>query len=95
MWIRLGRARRGTNEPAHEFAVSSVDEEHKDEQRDKEHRGVGVRGQEGRLESTVHGVGDHTPRDEERGQVEVHPREGVHGGSTTEEKHGGNDDVGQ
>ena len=55
---------------------------------------MGVRGEEGRLQPAVHSVGDHTPRDEERGYVEVHPRESVHGGSTTKEEHGGNDDVG-
>lgn len=81
--------------PADVLAGSSVDDEHEDKQGDEEYGCVGVRGKERRLEATVHGVGDHTPRDKEGGEVEVDAGERVHGGGTSKEEHGCHDDVGQ
>lgn len=56
---------------------------------------MGVRRHEGGLESTGRSVGNHAPRDEERGQVKVHAGQRVHGGGAAEQKHGGHNDIGQ
>ena len=65
-----------------------VDEDGEDD------RGVDVGGQEGRLEATSHGVRDDTERDQETSGSRAHTSERVHGGGTTEDKHGRDDDVG-
>lgn len=79
--------------PSDVFVRTGVDNEHEDEESNKQDGGMGVRCQEGCLEPTGRGVGNHTPWDEEGRKVEVHAGQCVHGGGATEQKHGCHDDV--
>ncbi len=53
-----------------------------------------VAGQESCLESTSKSVDDDAERDQEAGGIQVHAGQRVHHGGTTQQKHGGDDDVG-
>ena len=66
-----------------------------DRQHDEDDRRVDVGRHEGGLQAARRGVQDHAPRDQERRQVDVHAREGVHRRRTAQQQHGGHDDVGQ
>jgi len=55
---------------------------------------VEVTGNEGGLETAGAGVKDNTPGDQEGRETVIDTGEGLDGGSATEQKHRGNDDVG-
>ena len=55
---------------------------------------VEVTGDEGSLETAGTGVKDDTPGDQEGRKTVIHTGKGLNGGSATEQKHRGNDDVG-
>ena len=71
-----------------------VDEEDHGNQHSKDNDSVDVRGQESSLETTGGSVQNDTPGDKERSKTVVDTSQGFDGGGTTEQKHGGHDNVG-
>jgi len=78
-----------------EFGVAGVHDVDEGNENGENDRGVDVRRQEGRLETTRHGVRDDTERDQETSDGRVHAGERVDGGGTTEHEHRRHDDVGE
>lgn len=69
------------------------EEDHCDQNGEDDNR-VDVTGQESSLETTGGSVENDTPGNQKGRKTVVHSRKGLNGGSATQQKHGGHDDVG-
>lgn len=72
-----------------------VDEEDHCNQHSKNNDSVDVTGQESSLKTSRGGVKNHTPGDKERSQSVIHTGQSFDSGSSTQQKHGCDNDVGQ
>ena len=77
---------RGVNLDVHKSNHGNEDSE--------DNHGVQIRRHESSLESTSGGVKNNTPGNQKRSKLILHTSQSLNGGGTTEQKHGGYDDVG-
>ena len=74
--------------------VLDVNKEDHGDQNSEDNDRVDVTGQECSLKTTRGGIEDDPPRNQKRSQTVIHTGEGFNSGSTTEQKHGGHNNVG-